>query len=178
MCQLRSEPSTSRSDVLHQRRVLNPAFGPLQIKELTEIFTEKANQVQHLFCVTCYRQFVCPGWPDVALDTRSCCSVCQTSLALSDVAEVKTCEGRLDTSNSPGVRNQRVEGKTLVTGVVNTSTKIKTLLEDLVQFSKLNPYSINYDPTSIEIQLTDGQGNRLDDVVKTVVLYVTHSAHF
>ncbi|KIP05284.1 hypothetical protein PHLGIDRAFT_119933 [Phlebiopsis gigantea 11061_1 CR5-6] len=32
----------------NQRRVLNPAFGPSQIKELTEIFTEKANQLRDL----------------------------------------------------------------------------------------------------------------------------------
>ncbi|EKM59826.1 uncharacterized protein PHACADRAFT_206038 [Phanerochaete carnosa HHB-10118-sp] len=30
----------------HQRRVLNPAFGPAQIRELTEIFTDKSNQLR------------------------------------------------------------------------------------------------------------------------------------
>ncbi|EKM59786.1 uncharacterized protein PHACADRAFT_115009 [Phanerochaete carnosa HHB-10118-sp] len=30
----------------HQRRVMNPAFGPAQIRELTEIFTDKSNQMR------------------------------------------------------------------------------------------------------------------------------------
>lgn len=50
------------------------------------------------------------------------------------------------------------------------STKVRALLNDLVQFSKANPHSVNYDPTSIEVQMVDGEGNSLDDgIVKTVV---------
>ncbi|KIP05287.1 hypothetical protein PHLGIDRAFT_119937 [Phlebiopsis gigantea 11061_1 CR5-6] len=33
----------------NQRHVLNPAFGPSQLKEITEIFTEKANQLRDLW---------------------------------------------------------------------------------------------------------------------------------
>lgn len=33
----------------HQRRVMNPAFGPTQVRELTEIFTEKSNQLRDLW---------------------------------------------------------------------------------------------------------------------------------
>jgi hypothetical protein len=51
------------------------------------------------------------------------------------------------------------------------STKVKALLGDLVQFSRANPCSGNYDPESIEVQMVDDQGNTLDDgIVKTVVL--------
>jgi SWI/SNF-related matrix-associated actin-dependent regulator of chromatin subfamily A3 len=51
------------------------------------------------------------------------------------------------------------------------STKVKALLGDLVQLSRANPYSTNYDPGSIEVQMVDDQGNELDDsIVKTVVL--------
>jgi len=50
------------------------------------------------------------------------------------------------------------------------STKVTALLGDLMQTSKINPYSANYDPTSVEVQLIDGEGNDLEDgVVKTVV---------
>jgi len=55
-------------------------------------------------------------------------------------------------------------------GSFRASTKVKSLLGDLVQFSKANPHSANYDPTSLEVQMVDDQGNILDDgVVKTVV---------
>jgi cytochrome P450 len=30
-----------------QRRVLNPAFGPVQVRELSGIFLDKANEVRH-----------------------------------------------------------------------------------------------------------------------------------
>jgi len=51
------------------------------------------------------------------------------------------------------------------------STKVKALLGDLVQFSKANPYSVNYDPGSLDIQMVDDQGNEVDDgTIKTVVL--------
>jgi len=54
---------------------------------------------------------------------------------------------------------------------VATANKVKALLGDLIIFSKANPYSSNYDPTSIEVQVIDDRGNHLDDgVVKTVVL--------
>jgi SNF2 family DNA or RNA helicase len=50
------------------------------------------------------------------------------------------------------------------------STKVKALLGDLVQFSKANPYSANYDPGSIDIQMVDDQGKEVDEgSVKTVV---------
>ncbi|KAH9951188.1 hypothetical protein B0H21DRAFT_818671 [Amylocystis lapponica] len=58
------------------------------------------------------------------------------------------------------------------------STKVKALLGDLVQFSWANRYSANYDPSSIEVQMVNGQGNCVDDcVVKTVVLWLPVDQH-
>ncbi len=47
------------------------------------------------------------------------------------------------------------------------STKIKALLGDLIQFSRMNEYSVNYDP---EIQVITDNGMSDNGVVKTVVL--------
>lgn len=50
------------------------------------------------------------------------------------------------------------------------STKVKALMTDLMRTSKLNPYSVNYDSASVEVQLIDGEGNNLEEsMVKTVV---------
>jgi SWI/SNF-related matrix-associated actin-dependent regulator of chromatin subfamily A3 len=75
----------------------------------------------------------------------------------------------------PGKRNKK---SCSALGPVRQSTKVKELLNDLVQFSKANPHSVNYDPTSLEVQMVDDQGNIIiDDSVKTVVLY-DHTALF
>ena len=53
------------------------------------------------------------------------------------------------------------------------STKVKALINDLITSSRANPYSSNYDPGSIEVQMVDAHGNDVEDgVLKTVVLYV------
>src|SRR6201999_1428702 len=62
--------------------------------------------------------------------------------------------------------------RAVLAGTFRPSTKVKALLTDLTQFSKANPHSLNYDPTSVEVQMVDDQGNIVDDgIVKTVVLY-------
>ena len=54
------------------------------------------------------------------------------------------------------------------------STKVKALLGDLVQFSRLNPHSVNYDPGAVEVQMVDGEGNIVDDApTKSIVLCVS-----
>ncbi|GLB35986.1 putative SNF2 family N-terminal domain containing protein [Lyophyllum shimeji] len=124
---------------------------------------------QHLFCLECYRNSICPGWPNVAPDTQRSCSACQTALSLSDAVEIKP-ELSLDIMSSkkkPQKREKRAKGASTD---FHPSTKVKALLGDLVMFSRANPYSANYDPSSIEVQMIDNQGNQLDDgVVKTVV---------
>ncbi|KAF8898921.1 SNF2 family DNA-dependent ATPase [Infundibulicybe gibba] len=112
---------------------------------------------QHLFCLECYRNCICPGWPNVPPDTRRSCSACQTGLCPSDVFKKKNVK-----------REKRQKGISLDN--FHPSTKVKALLGDLAQFSRANPHSINYDPDSVEVQMVDGQGNQLDDgIVKTVV---------
>lgn len=44
---------------------------------------------QHLFCAECYRNSICPGWPDVLSNVVRQCSACQTELAPTDVVEIK-----------------------------------------------------------------------------------------
>jgi hypothetical protein len=62
--------------------------------------------------------------------------------------------------------------RAVIAGSFRPSTKVKALLADLTQFSKANPHSVNYDSTSVEVQMVDDQGNIIDDgIVKTVVLY-------
>jgi SWI/SNF-related matrix-associated actin-dependent regulator of chromatin subfamily A3 len=125
---------------------------------------------QHLFCLGCYRSCICPGWPNVAADTRRSCSACQTGLSPSDAVAVNPDSTPLDTAakKKPAKREKRQKG---TSENFQPSTKVKALLGDLVQFSKANPYSVNYDPGSLDIQMVDDQGNEVDDgTIKTVVL--------
>ncbi|KAJ7225691.1 SNF2 family N-terminal domain-containing protein [Mycena pura] len=124
---------------------------------------------QHLFCIECYQNCICPGWPNVAPDTRRSCSACQTGLSPSDAVEVKPDAGSDPTAKKkPMKKEKRQKGLSLAN--FHPSTKVKALLGDLVQFSKANPYSANYEPDSVEVQMVDDQGNSLDDgIVKTVV---------
>ena len=69
-----------------------------------------------------------------------------------------------------GARNEKGQ-KGVNMANFHPSTRVKALLGDLVNFSRANPHSANYDPASIELQMVDEKGNELDDnVVKTVVL--------
>jgi SWI/SNF-related matrix-associated actin-dependent regulator of chromatin subfamily A3 len=126
---------------------------------------------QHLFCLDCYRSCICPGWPNVPSDTRRSCSACQTGLSPSDAVEVSPDCTPPETAikKKPAKREKRQKGASSEN--FHPSTKVKALLGDLVQFSKANPYSVNYDPESIDIQMVDDQGNDVDDgTIKTVVL--------
>jgi hypothetical protein len=125
---------------------------------------------QHLFCIECYRNSICPGWPNVAPDTQRCCSACQTGLCPSDAVEIKV-EAPCDPAPKKRATKQERRRQGCSMENFHPSTKVKALLGDLIIFSRSNPYSANYDPTSIEVQVIDDQGNQLDDgVVKTVVL--------
>ncbi|KAG5647573.1 hypothetical protein DXG03_008926 [Asterophora parasitica] len=124
---------------------------------------------QHLFCLECYRNSICPGWPNVTPDMRRSCSACQTGLTPLDAVEIRPESSSLDAASK---RKSQKRGKRQKGALdhFHPSTKVKALLGDLVVFSRGNPYSANYDPTSIEVQMVDDQGKQLDDgVVKTVV---------
>lgn len=124
---------------------------------------------QHLFCLECYRHSICPGWPNVSPDIRRSCSACQTGLSPADAIEVKS-DSSPDLLQKKKVqkREKRQKGASLEN--FHPSTKVKALLGDLVQFSRTNPQSTNYDP---EAHVLDEGGNQVDEgIVKTVVLYV------
>ena len=126
---------------------------------------------QHLFCLACYRLCVCPGWPDVSPDIRRSCSACQTGLSPQDAIQVRPdCQPQdLSSKKKSAKREKRPKGT--CPEKFTPSTKVKALLNDLIQFSKANPYSPNYDPDSIEVEMVDGEGKRVDDgIIKTVVL--------
>lgn len=125
---------------------------------------------QHLFCIECFHMSICPEWPNVTPDLQRSCSACQTGLTPRDAVELN-----LDTLNSmkkkimpvsSGKRERRQKGQTSY-----MSTKIKALIQEIMEFSKSNPHSDNYDPEAIDIQVTDNEGYVVkEDIVKTVVL--------
>ncbi|KAH9176837.1 P-loop containing nucleoside triphosphate hydrolase protein [Lactarius sanguifluus] len=126
---------------------------------------------QHLFCTYCYKRKVDLAWPDCEPDVVRPCPVCQNTLRPTDVVEfdVNVAVAEAPTRKKSGKREKKSRAN-LLEGSFRPSTKVKSLLGDLVQFSKANPHSANYDPTSLEVQMVDDQGNTLDDgVVKTVV---------
>lgn len=125
---------------------------------------------QHLFCLECYRNAICPGWPNVAPDVRRSCSACQTGLCPTDSYEVKPDIAVEGIKKKPPKREKRQKGASLDN--FHPSTKVKALMGDLVQFSRMNPHSVNYDP---EIQIITDNGMSDSGIVKTVVLYVALS---
>ncbi|KAI0652068.1 SNF2 family N-terminal domain-containing protein [Trametes meyenii] len=129
---------------------------------------------QHLFCLGCFRQTTFPGWPNVPADTRRCCSVCQLGLLPTDAVQVDLDCHLLESVMAGGPKKKGAKKEKRQKGIAienfHPSTKVRALLGDLVQFSKANRYSANYDPGSIEVQMVDNEGNCLDDgITKTVV---------
>ncbi|KAK2461626.1 hypothetical protein APHAL10511_006089 [Amanita phalloides] len=123
---------------------------------------------QHLFCVLCYRNSVCPGWPNVAPDELHACSACQMALSATDAVEIKG-ESLPETARKKTQkREKRQKGASLDN--YHPSTKVKALMQDLVQFSRANPYSANYDPSTIDVQIVNDEKTCPDDnIIKTVV---------
>jgi SWI/SNF-related matrix-associated actin-dependent regulator of chromatin subfamily A3 len=128
---------------------------------------------QHLFCRCCFKRKVDPERPDGEAEIVKPCSVCQNILRPADAVEfdLNTVATEAGGKRKPGKRDKKSRPSSSSVAF-RPSTKVKALLGDLTQFSKANPHSVNYDPTSLEVQMVDDQGNILDDgVVKTVVLY-------
>lgn len=133
---------------------------------------------RHLFCRKCFCHATYAGWPEPppppaeGTEHEFLCPTCMTELALpSEAIEISP-----DPAVAPGVK-KKVKKEKRQRGVLNhdnfhPSTKVRSLMFDLVEFSKANPHSANYNPGAIEIQEVDAEGTRKDDgVVKTVVLY-------
>ncbi|QRV83537.1 hypothetical protein RhiJN_11553 [Ceratobasidium sp. AG-Ba] len=130
---------------------------------------------QHLFCIDCFRASVCPGWPKVLPNTQKSCSSCQTMLvatvdaiqvspdAIVSAEQMAGKDGKVRSKKEP-----RKKGGPLQSA--KHSTKIKALIDDLMPFSRANMYSVNYDPSSVEVQNVDKDGNVVDDgLTKSVV---------
>jgi SNF2 family DNA or RNA helicase len=123
---------------------------------------------QHLFCLGCYRSCVWPEWPNAISDGLRSCSACQTALAAMDAVEIKNDVTSELTKRKVQKREKRSKGASLEN--YHPSTKVKALMQDLVQFSRTNPYSTNYDPSTVDIQSANDEKGCLDDnIVKTVV---------
>ncbi|EJD03691.1 uncharacterized protein FOMMEDRAFT_19080 [Fomitiporia mediterranea MF3/22] len=134
------------------------------------IYRPILSRCQHLFCIACFQNSIFPGWPNIPDDSPRSCSACQTALRPTDAVEVSPdCSiGDLSAKKKPTKKEKRQKGVDLEK--FHPSTKVKALLGDLITFSRMNPYSPNYDPSSIEIQMVDEKGNDIDDnIVKTVV---------
>ncbi|KAI0347820.1 hypothetical protein BDW22DRAFT_1384725 [Trametopsis cervina] len=127
---------------------------------------------QHLFCMMCFKHCLHPGWPaPLPPDTKQSCALCRAPLAPNDMVQFMPdmVTPEAGTKRKLTKKEKRQKCPTDLENY-HPSTKIKTLLNDLIHFSRGNPYSANYDPTSIEVEMVDDKGNSMDDgVVKTVV---------
>ncbi|THH09193.1 hypothetical protein EW145_g2187 [Phellinidium pouzarii] len=135
------------------------------------IYRPVLSRCQHLFCISCFQNSIFSQWPNVPEDDLRECSVCHMPLRPTDAVEVSpdcTAGDLPSIKKRPTKKEKRQKGVNLEN--FRPSTKVKALLGDLVTFSRSNPYSANYDPTSIEVQMVDEKGNDINDgIVKTVV---------
>ncbi|KAH8119928.1 SNF2 family N-terminal domain-containing protein [Phellopilus nigrolimitatus] len=151
------------------RKSKAPSRAPTRQSSPT-VYRPILSRCQHLFCIACFQNSVFVQWPNIPEDTVRACSACHTALRPNDAVEVSPdC-----TAGEPSVKKKSAKKEKRQKGVnldnFHPSTKVKALLGDLVTFSRANPYSANYDPSSIEIQMVDEKGNEIDDnIVKTVV---------
>jgi SWI/SNF-related matrix-associated actin-dependent regulator of chromatin subfamily A3 len=161
----------SESPQKRSKKGKNPSRAPTRANS-PSIPRLVLTRCQHLFCLGCFQNNVFPGWPNVDPDIKKGCNICQSILASSDAFEVKP--DNVPSDGGAKKKTQRKEKRQkggMCLENFHPSTKIKALLNDLVQSSKANPYSANYDPSSIDIQMVDNEGRQLDDgIVKTVVL--------
>ncbi|CAE6420337.1 unnamed protein product [Rhizoctonia solani] len=130
---------------------------------------------QHLYCIDCFRTSVCPGWPKVPPNTQRPCSTCQSILvpavdAIQVQPDAAMTPEQLMAGSAPKQKRKEPRKKGGPLQSAKHSTKIKALIDDLMPFSRANPYSINYDPSSAEVQSVDKNGNVVDDApCKSVV---------
>ncbi|CAE6447713.1 unnamed protein product [Rhizoctonia solani] len=130
---------------------------------------------QHLYCIDCFRASVCPGWPKVPPNTQRSCSTCQSVLvpavdAIQVQPDAAMTPEQIMAGSAPKQKRKEPRKKGGPLQSAKHSTKIKALIDDLMPFSRANPYSINYDPASVEVQSVDKNGNVVDDApTKSVV---------
>ncbi|OCB87871.1 hypothetical protein A7U60_g5006 [Sanghuangporus baumii] len=133
------------------------------------VYRPVLTRCQHLFCLGCFQSSTFPDWPEVSNGEPRSCPVCQSLLRTLDAVEVNPdCTTAETLPKKVARRERRLKGVNLEN--FRPSTKVKALLGDLIAFSRMNPYSANFDPNSIEIQMVDEKGNIIgDNIVKTVV---------
>ena len=160
-----------------------PSRGPTRASSPSGGVQPVLTRCQHLFCICCYRRSYDTQWPHCAPDLARPCSVCQAYLRPVDAIIVDpNCvpEQMLpqQTEQTPAVPTNKKRGKrdkaakAAAIRDFHPSTKVKALMNDLLEFSRANPNSINYAPDSLEVQMVDSDGNASEGIIKTVVLYV------
>jgi len=148
-----------------------PSRGPTRASSPTQSIQAVLTRCQHLFCLCCFRRAFDTAWPQCPPDLTRPCSECQTHLLPGDavVVDPNYVTPSIQRSTTTRTRGKR-EKQTGVSALqeFHPSTKIKALLLDLVEFSRANPYSANYNPELLEVQMMDDKGN-VDGVTKTIV---------
>jgi len=125
----------------------------------------------HLFCLHCFRSKVFADWPYTPPEARAQCTVCQLEIVPAQDAIAVQSDGlyvkKREAAN--GKKIKRLRGEPVRS--YRPSTKVTALLQELLPFSKVNPYSENYDHMEAdEIQELDEDGQVVYHVVKSVVL--------
>jgi SWI/SNF-related matrix-associated actin-dependent regulator of chromatin subfamily A3 len=146
-----------------------------------DVFRPILTKCQHLFCIECFKQHVCPCWPAFPGEGQVTCAACQSIIAtskdaveispesLNEIAAYMNAQNEEPRKKAKREKGQRVfSNEPMEQPSSLSSIKIQSLIHDLLESSKLNPHSHNYDP---DVMITDAEGNQDDDsIVKTVVL--------
>ncbi|KAH8099375.1 SNF2 family N-terminal domain-containing protein [Cristinia sonorae] len=157
-----------------QKRNRKPKAGPSASRTSTRqnsptVATCILTRCQHLFCLGCFRNSCAPQYPNPPPDVRMACSICQACLPTWDIVEINP-ECHLPQDNKKkSIKKEKRQRGVMSLEDFHPSTKIKALIGDLLPFSRANPHSINYDAGSVEVQMTDNDGNLVEGVTKTVV---------
>ncbi len=113
----------------------------------------------------CLKSSINTSWPKVSNTVVRHCPICNTPLLLiKDVVDTSP----TGQENPPGKTGKRRVKSKVSAEKVEMSAKMKSLLGDLMQFSRGNPASSNYDQWAEDVVDTDENGKVL--ATKTVVL--------
>ncbi|KAI0030206.1 SNF2 family N-terminal domain-containing protein [Vararia minispora EC-137] len=152
-----------------------PSRGPTRASSPATAIQAVLTRCQHLFCICCFRASFDPMWPDCAPDPPKQCSVCQAWLRPVDAVTVDP-DYVAPAAPEPEAKRRGVKRERRVRGAgasmdFHPSTKVKALMTDLVKFSRMNPYSTNYSPEELDVQMVDASGavDEEGSIVKTVV---------
>ncbi|KZV77672.1 hypothetical protein PENSPDRAFT_567952 [Peniophora sp. CONT] len=148
---------------------MTPSRGPTRASSPTGGVQPVLTRCQHLFCTCCYKRSYDLQWPNCAPDLARPCSVCQAYLRPVDALIV---DPNCPTPAAPTTKKRGKRDKTAKAAALrdfHPSTKVKALMNDLLEFSRANPNSSNYAPEALEVQMVDSDGNASEGIIKTVV---------